>query len=96
MNDHPAPPKHRYRLTLTVTGNTHAEVENELIAMTRGGYLLDSDHYGRDEWHTINGRVDSRMQHQNPDMTPEDYARELRAWARKVVQELATTQPEED
>jgi len=32
----------RYRLTLTITGNTLDEIEHELVVQTRGGFLLDS------------------------------------------------------
>lgn len=36
------PPVPRYRLTLTITGNTLDEIEHELVVQTRGGFLLDS------------------------------------------------------
>ena len=36
------PPVPRYRLTLTITGNTLDEIERELVVQTRGGFLLDS------------------------------------------------------
>lgn len=75
------PPKPKYRLTLTIEGNSHDEVERELLIMTRGGYLLDSDYYKRDEWTVYGGRKTSRMQHQNPEMTPEQYASDLDAWS---------------
>ena len=35
------PPVPRYRLTLTITGNTLDEIEHELVVQTRGGFLLD-------------------------------------------------------
>lgn len=36
------PPIARYRLTLTIKGNTLDEIERELVVQTRGGFLLDS------------------------------------------------------
>lgn len=77
MTDEPPVPK--YRLTLTITGNSHEEIERELLVQTRGGYLLDSDYYRRDSWHVIGGRETSVMEHTNPDMTPERYDAELKA-----------------
>lgn len=35
-----APPVPRYRLTLTITGNTLDEIERELVVQTRGGFHL--------------------------------------------------------
>ena len=83
------PPVNRYKLTLTITGNTLDEIEHELVVQTRGGFLLDSDGYKRDEWHSIGGTITSRMEHTNPDMTPERYATELDAWwqARKAARD---------
>lgn len=80
MTDTP-PPKARYKLTLAITGNTLDEIERELLSQTRGGFLLDSDYYNRDEWTSYSGRVTSRMEHVNPDMTPERYEAELHEWA---------------
>lgn len=74
------PPKARYRFTLTIVGNTLDEVDRELLSQTRGGFLLDSDYGTRDEWHCIGGRRESRMEHTNPEMTPERYEAELAAW----------------
>lgn len=84
----PSPPVARYRLTVTITGNSHSDIEQELGYLTNGGYLLDSDYCRRDEWHSIGGRVTSRMEHTNPEMTPERYDAELDAWftARKAAQ----------
>ena len=79
MSDQP-PPVPRYTLTVEITGNTHAEIENELLMLTRGGYLGDSDYLTRDEWKVIGGRSTRRMEHTNPDMTPERYNDELSAW----------------
>ena len=33
------PPVARYRLTLSIVGNTLNEIEDELLAQTRGGFL---------------------------------------------------------
>jgi hypothetical protein len=74
------PPVAKYRLTLTITGNSHDEIEHELLVMTRGGYLHDSDGYERDEFHVIGGRRTAVLEHTNPDMTPERYDAELDAW----------------
>ena len=74
------PPVAKYRLTVEITGNTHGEVEHELLLLTRGGYLHDSDYYTRDEWSVIGGRSTRRMEHANPDMTPERYDVELESW----------------
>lgn len=81
MSDDLQPPIPRYRLTLTIRGNTLDEIEHELIVQTRGGFLLDSDRYTRDAWDSTDGRVHSVMEHRNPEMTPEQYAAELTAWA---------------
>ena len=75
-----APPTPRYRLTLTITGNTLDEVLRELVVQTRGGFLLDSDGYRRHEWEVIGGTVTRVMEHINPDMTPERYQAELDEW----------------
>lgn len=74
------PPKAKYRLTLVITGNTHEEIERELLSQTRGGYLLDSDYYQRDSFDCFSGRTRSTLEHVNPDMTPERYDAELREW----------------
>ena len=80
------PPIARYRLTLTIKGNTLDEIETELIVQTRGGFLLDSDYGKRDSWNSTDGTTTSVMEHLNPDMTPERYSAELDAWwtARKA------------
>ena len=80
------PPRAKYRLTVTITGNTFEEVEEELRYQAHGGFLLDSDHYRRHEWEVIGGTVTRVMEHINPDMTPERYSAELDEWweARKA------------
>jgi hypothetical protein len=75
-----APPVPRYRLTLTITGNTLDEIERELVVQTRGGFLLDSGYMSRDYWDVVSGRHRSVMEHVNPEMTPERYDAELDAW----------------
>lgn len=81
------PPKARYELTLTITGNTLDEIERELTFQAHGGFLIDSDYGKRDEWTVYGGTKTSRMEHVNPEMTPERYAVELDAWfeARKAA-----------
>ena len=81
------PPVPRYRLTLTITGNTLDEIEHELLVQTRGGFMLDSDYYRRSMWQVIGGRATSHMEHVNPEMTPERYEAELDEWfaARKAA-----------
>lgn len=74
------PPIARYRLTVTITGNTLDEVEDELVTLTRGGFLLDSGYGKRDEWNSTSGRATRVMEHRNPEMTPERYRAELDAW----------------
>lgn len=81
MSETPDPPQTRYKLTLTIRGNTLEEIASELLTQTRGGFLLDSDYYERHEWTSYSGRVTSRMEHQNPNMTPERYAAELNEWS---------------
>jgi hypothetical protein len=86
------PPVARYRLTLTIKGNTLDEIEDALIVQTRGGFLLDSDYGKRDSWNSTDGTTTSVMEHLNPDMTPERYAAELHAWwtARKAERKADT------
>ena len=80
------PPVAKYRYTLVIEGNSHEEITRELLYQTRGGYLLDSDYEKRDTFHVIGGRKTSRLEHTNPDMTPERYDAELDEWwqARKA------------
>ena len=77
------PPTARYKLTLTITGNTLDEIEGVLLSQTNGGFLLNSDYYRRDEWDVTDGRYTSRMEHVNPEQTPENYARELGEWMKQ-------------
>ena len=70
----------RYRLTLTIKGNTLDEIEDRLATQVNGGFLLDSDYGKRDSWNSTDGTTTSVMEHHNPDMTPERYAAELDAW----------------
>jgi hypothetical protein len=82
----PKPPTAKYRYTVEITGNSHDEIQRELLGLTRGGYLLDSEYETRDEFHVIGGRRSTRLLHVNPEMTPERYEAELDEWwqARKV------------
>lgn len=73
-------PMAKYRLTVTVTGNTLEEVEEELGYQVRGGFLRDSDYYKRDEWTVYGGTSARVMECVNPDMTPERYRAELSEW----------------
>jgi hypothetical protein len=75
------PPTAKYRYTLTIIGNSHGEIVGELVAATRGGYLIDSDYYERDEFLAYGGRKTSRLEHTNPSQTPETYAAELDQWS---------------
>ena len=86
MSDYVEPPKAKYRLTVTITGNTLEEVEEELSYQARGGFLLDSDCYRRDEWTVYGGTSTRVMKCVNPGMTPERYQAELSEWwdARKA------------
>lgn len=74
------PPVAKYKLTLTIEGNSHEEIMRELLVQTRGGYLLNSEYETRDEWYVVGGRYKSVMEHTNPDQTPEKYRAELDAW----------------
>ncbi len=80
------PPVSRYLLTITIKGNTLDEIEDELLAQTHGGFLIDSDYGKRHSWNSTDGTTTRVMEHRNPDMTPERYAAELEAWwkARKA------------
>lgn len=82
MAEQTPPPVAKYRYTLTITGNTHEEIEQELLVSTRGGYLLDSDYYERDEFTVYGGAKTSKLEHANPEMTPERYKAELDEWWR--------------
>lgn len=80
------PPTAKYTYTLTVHGNSHDEIEAEILTQTRGGYLLDSDRYQRDAFEVWGARSVRTQEHANPEMTPERYEAELAAWwsARKA------------
>lgn len=80
MTSDPTPPMAKYELTLVIHGNSHDEIERELLSMTRGGYLLDSDYYKRDEFRVTGGRRTAILRHTNPEQTPEQYEAELDAW----------------
>ena len=48
----PEPPVTKYELTVKIRGNTHDEIEDELLTLVHGGYLLDSDYGKRDAWNS--------------------------------------------
>jgi len=75
----PEPPVARYHLTLTITGNTLDEIEREVQGMP-SRFVLDSDYLRRDSWDITSGTATRVMEHRNPEMTPERYDAELRAW----------------
>ncbi len=75
------PPVTKYKLTVEIRGNTHAEIMDEIMFLLNGGYLMDSDNYKRDEFHVFGGRLTSRLKHTNPGMTPERYDEDLAAWS---------------
>lgn len=77
----PEPPVTKYKLTVTIRGNSHDEIVDELLTMTRGGYLLASDYYKRDAFDSTGGRDRMVLEHTNPDMTAEQYAADLTAWS---------------
>lgn len=76
----PEPPVAKYRYTLVVTGNSHDEILDEIFMQTRGGYLLDSDHYKRDEFRVYGGNKTTTLEHANPEMTTERYKADLETW----------------
>ncbi|WP_286697486.1 hypothetical protein [Dermacoccus sp. UBA1591] len=77
------PPIPRYRLTLTIDGNTFDEIDDELRSLANASTYMDSLFTGqvRHEWAIYSPRVKRHMEHRNPDMTPEKYDYELKAWA---------------
>ena len=77
MSDLPVP---KYRYTLVIRGNSHAEIQTELLVQVHGGYLLNSDYEKRDTFDVYGGREHATLEHINPDMTPERYAAEFEAW----------------
>ncbi|OZE10222.1 hypothetical protein CH249_14165 [Rhodococcus sp. 05-2255-3B1] len=66
---------------MQVYGNSHEEIENELSYLLHGGYLLDSQYYKRDEFTVFGGRRTAKLEHTNPDQTPEAYREQLREWS---------------
>lgn len=77
------PPVARYRLTLTIDGNSFDEIDDVLRVLANGSTHEDSLFTGqvRHEWDIYGPRVKRHMEHRNPDMTPEKYDDELIAWA---------------
>jgi hypothetical protein len=89
MSDDLRPPKAKFKLTLTIEGNTHDEVQRELESMVRG-YPMDIQFGERDSFHIIGGRSIRELACQNPDMTPERYRAEQDEWwqARKAARDV--------
>lgn len=81
MSTESPPPIAKYELTVKITGNTHEEIEEELMYAKNGGYQLATDYHQRDECHVIGGKTTMTLVHANPDATPESYTDALRAWA---------------
>lgn len=81
------PPTAKYRLTVTIDGNTPEEIEDELGYLARGGFIIYSDGYTRDDFTVYGGRLTAKLEHTNPEMTPEQYKADLEAWsaARKAA-----------
>lgn len=74
------PPKTRYELKLRIHGNSHEELMSEVLSITRGGYLLATDHYQRDEVTSYGGSNTIELIHTNPGQTKEKYEEELETW----------------
>lgn len=74
------PPVPRYKLEVTITGNTLDEIQSELDMMATSGFLMDHQNGARHEWECWGGTTTRKMNHTNPDMTPERYSAELREW----------------
>jgi hypothetical protein len=81
MNEAKRPPLAKYKFSLTITGNSHEEIEREMLFTLNGGYTLDSDYYKRDDFHVIGGRQTAILEHINPDMTAKRYESELKEWS---------------
>lgn len=92
------PPVAKYKYTLVIRGNSHAEIQEELLSQTRGGYLLDSAYETRDAFDTYGGKDHTTLELTNPEMTPERYERELREWSeeRKAARRIRAHGPEEE
>lgn len=74
------PPVTKYRLTVVILGNTHQEIERELLKMVNGGYLLASGYNKHDTFDSTGSRDHMVLEHTNPEMTPERYASDLETW----------------
>lgn len=77
------PPVAKYKYTLEIDGNSHEEILGEILAQVNGGYMLDSLYEERDEFDVIGGQSYRTLEHINPGMSPERYARELGEWWQK-------------
>lgn len=81
------PPVAKYKLTVEIRANTHIEIVDEIMYLLNGGYLMDSDYYKRDQFHVFGGRITSRLEHTNPEMTPERFDKDLDAWSQGRAKE---------
>lgn len=75
----PMPPVPRFKLTVEIEGNTLDDVLNEAYSV---GINAPAQIRGRDECEIVGGSRTIRLTHQNPDMTPQQYASELAEWSR--------------
>lgn len=75
------PPVAKYRYTVEIRANSHDEIERELLLLVNGGHLMHSDYHKRDEFESWGGRKHVKLEHTNPEQTPEAYDAELQAWA---------------
>jgi hypothetical protein len=80
LEDKDPPPKTKYKFTAVIYGNSHQELMEEVLAITRGEYLIMSDYEQRDSFDSYSGRNHLTLEHTNPDQTPEKYPQELDAW----------------
>lgn len=81
------PPITKYKYTLTIRGNSHKEILNELQLQLNGGYMLDSMYEERDEFNVTSGVSTAILEHTNPNMTKEKYLQDLTAWHKAYKQE---------
>ena len=80
MAETPDPPQTKYRYTVVIDANSHEEIERELHVLANGGHIVDSHSYQRDDFHCISGRADRHLQQVDPEMTAEQYKRDLDEW----------------
>lgn len=80
----PEPPVAKYRYTLTITGNSHEEIADRLHGVEVNHWQdvtsFSAANEPRDEFDITDGTATRRLEHTNPEMTPERYHDELMAW----------------